>query len=144
MNWNPVDNADSRARIAGPVRTLVVDDSAQARQAMSLLLESFPGIEVVGTAQEGAEALEKVAALRPDLVLMDVQMPVMNGLEAAKRLRQQQVPAAIIMVTLHESAEMEDRCRQMGADAFVPKSLLVSRLSSEISLLFGNRLKASH
>ncbi|MBI4454999.1 MAG: response regulator transcription factor [Acidobacteria bacterium] len=114
------------------IRTLVVDDSPRARYAVSLFLQTLEDIEVVGVAEDGRQALEQVDALRPDVVLMDIQMPEMNGLEAMEYLRKRGSTARVIVITLHDSPEMQVTCRERGADGFVPKSRLIEELPSEI------------
>src|SRR5450759_5210981 len=81
-----------------PIRVLVVDDSPTTRLLIISILQSDPGFEVVGEAVNGAEALEQAIALRPDLITMDVQMPVVDGLEATKEIMRE-APTPIIIVT---------------------------------------------
>ena len=66
------------------IRVLIADDQAMVREGLAVLLGAQPGIEVVGEAVDGGDAVDKAAALRPDVVLMDVRMPVLNGLEATR------------------------------------------------------------
>ncbi len=111
-----------------PIRTLVVDDSAVALNAICSFLKLQPNIDIVGTASDGCQALASAHALHPDLVLIDVQMPVMNGIEAAQRLRQDLPDTRLIMVTVHDTPEVRRACRESGADGFVPKECLHEEL----------------
>ena len=83
---------------SGSIRVLVVDDSALVRDMIRAILESEPGIEVVGEAADGAEAVARVASLKPDIVTMDIEMPVMGGLEAIERVIAE-YPVPILVVT---------------------------------------------
>ena len=85
--------------VEGSLRLLVVDDSALYRQMLQNLLRRIPGVEVVGAAGDGREALEMVERLRPHLVTLDVQMPTMDGLEFLRNLRQRRLPTGAIMVS---------------------------------------------
>ncbi|HSF19157.1 MAG TPA: response regulator transcription factor [Vicinamibacteria bacterium] len=115
-----------------PVRTLVVDDSAAVRKSLSLLLEAQPQLEVVGTAENGREAVDKVAELAPDVVLMDLQMPEMNGLDATMRIRCRHPAVLVIVVTTYDSAQVRAACKRAGADGFVPKAAGALRILDEI------------
>lgn len=102
------------------LRVLVVDDSALMRRLISDLLESDPGIEVVGTAQDGLEAIEKVASLRPDVVTLDVEMPRLNGLEALSQIMQQN-PTPVVMLTGLSHPDVAVEALEQGAVDFVVK-----------------------
>src|SRR3972149_10376646 len=80
------------------IKVLVVDDSAFIRKMIKQLVESDPGIEVIGSARDGAEGVEMALSLNPDVITMDIEMPRMNGLEATERIMEQ-MPTAIIMVS---------------------------------------------
>ena len=80
------------------VRVLVVDDSAFMRKAISMMIEDDPDIEVIGTARDGIEAIEKVKLLKPDLVTLDVEMPRMDGITALKRIMREN-PLPVLMVS---------------------------------------------
>jgi two-component system, chemotaxis family, protein-glutamate methylesterase/glutaminase len=88
-----------------PIRVLVVDDSAAFRQALALALGSDPEIDIVGQASDGKSALQKVHELRPDVVTMDVMMPVMDGLEAAKTIMKEHPVPIILLSTLARTEE---------------------------------------
>ncbi len=118
------------------IRTLVVDDSAPALHSMCRLLRLQPNIEIVGTASDGQQGLASAHALHPDLVLIDVQMPVMNGIEAATRLRHDLPATRIIMVTVHDSPEVRQACRASGADGFIAKEQLDEELSAMLEEIF--------
>ncbi|MFN2297227.1 MAG: response regulator transcription factor, partial [Anaerolineales bacterium] len=82
-----------------PIRLLIVDDQALFREGLRTLLSVQPGLEVVGEAGNGEEALSRTAALRPDVVLMDLQMPVMDGAAATRILRARQPAVQVIVLT---------------------------------------------
>ena len=121
---------------AKPIRAIIVDDSAVARRTISSLLEGDDSVTVIGSAENGREALEQVEALQPDLVLMDVQMPVMDGLDATAELRKSHPDTRVIMVTLYDEPEVRKKCRDNGADGFVAKSRLHRDLPTEIDRIF--------
>jgi two-component system, chemotaxis family, protein-glutamate methylesterase/glutaminase len=104
------------------VRVLVADDSAFMRTAITRMIESDPALRVSSTAQTGLEALEKIAALRPDVVTLDVEMPGLNGLETLKRIMENS-PLPVIMVSslTQEGAETTLEALDIGAFDYVPK-----------------------
>jgi DNA-binding NarL/FixJ family response regulator len=118
------------------IRTLVVDDSAAALHSICLFLKLQPNINIVGTARDGRQGLTSARALHPDLVLLDVQMPLMNGIEAATRLRQDMPGTRIIMVTVHDSPEVREACRECGADAFIAKEHLDEEFPAIVEDIF--------
>lgn len=124
---------------AEPIRTLVVDDSPVALDAICSFLK-LEDIHVVGTAADGREALLAARALRPELVLMDVQMPVMNGIEAASQLIQELPATRVIMVTVHDTPEVQRACLECGAHGFVAKQRLDGELPPLLQRIFGGQL----
>jgi DNA-binding NarL/FixJ family response regulator len=104
-----------------PIRVLAVDDSPDFLKVVVRLLSTAPAIQIVGQACSGYDALEKVAALHPDLVLMDVAMPEMNGLEATRSIKARPGAPRVIILTLHDNAEYRTAAKAAGADAFVAK-----------------------
>lgn len=120
------------------VRTLMVDDHAAFLNELAHLLEEDREMDVVGRATSGEEALEKTTALRPDLVLMDLAMPGMGGLEAARRLKTDAEAGTprLIVLSLYEHPMYQQAALDAGADGFVPKSRLGTMLLPMIHNLF--------
>ncbi|OGO02914.1 MAG: hypothetical protein A2Y72_07610 [Chloroflexi bacterium RBG_13_53_26] len=103
------------------IKVLVVDDHAIVREAVRAFLTLQKDIQVVGEAVNGQEALERTLELAPDVVLMDIAMPVMNGLEATERIRSKWDQAKILMLTQYDEDENVLASTQVGALGFVPK-----------------------
>jgi NarL family two-component system response regulator YdfI len=104
-----------------PIRVLVVDDHLIVREGLSLILETVEGIEQAGEAADGAEALRLCAELRPDVVLMDLRMPGMDGLTAIRRLAATQPEIAVIILTTYDEDELMLQGLQAGARGFLLK-----------------------
>jgi two-component system chemotaxis response regulator CheB len=122
---------------------LVVDDSAFMRRAISLILEKDPQFIVVGIARNGEEAVEKIQRLKPDLVTMDVEMPVMNGLKALEQIMKTN-PVPVVMLSSHtkEGANETIRALELGAvDFFLKDYLLMNRMDDQHMQEFLVRLK---
>jgi DNA-binding NarL/FixJ family response regulator len=103
------------------VRILLVDDQPHVRQGLRMTLALEPDLEVVGEAADGAEVLTLAAALHPDVIVMDVEMPVMDGVTATKLLRTVDSPCAVVMLSLHDDAQIRVHAQAAGAAAFVSK-----------------------
>ena len=114
--------------MASSVRVLVVDDQAAVRDATRLLLEATPDFRPVGEAGSGAEALAAIEELDPDLVLLDVRMPEMDGFETAQRIRATRRRAVVVLM----SSDAIDGARGCGAAAFVPKERLRAAVLREL------------
>jgi len=104
------------------VRVLIVDDQVPFREASRMVVEMTDGFEVVGEAENGHRALELVTHLRPDLVLMDVQMPGMDGIETTRKISALPDPPAVVVMSTHESGDYVGAAVAAGAIGFVPKS----------------------
>jgi len=113
--------------VAG-LRILLVDDHALVRAGMRSLLREIDGVEVVAEASDGAEALAAAERERPDVVLMDIAMKGMNGLEAAARLRERQPAAKIVILSMHTSEEYVLLALRAGAAAYLIKDSATSEL----------------
>jgi DNA-binding NarL/FixJ family response regulator len=103
------------------IRVLIADDHAILRQGLRALLGLADDIEVVGEAADGQEAVERTAALRPDVVLMDVSMPGLGGLEATLAIRKEQPDVRILVLTQYEDPEYVRRFLQAGVSGYVLK-----------------------
>jgi DNA-binding NarL/FixJ family response regulator len=111
-----------RAPVPPAVRTLkllIADDRPRTRRALRALLAAHPGFEVVGEASDGEEALARVAALRPDLVLLDVWMPRLDGIAATAAIKAQWPSIRVVVHSL--ALDRREEALAAGADAFVPK-----------------------
>jgi DNA-binding NarL/FixJ family response regulator len=131
-----------RQELRLPVRVVVADDADGVRELTCLLLEMDGDFQVVGRAKDGAEAIELARASQPDLVLLDVAMPVMDGITALPQLRTEHPDARLVVFTgFHESA-LEREARVAGADAVIEKGVgvqtLVQRLRELCRLPRGN------
>jgi DNA-binding NarL/FixJ family response regulator len=110
------------------VRVLVVDDDDLMTRALAALLESDPTIEYVGRARTGEEALELTASLAPDVVVMDVEMPGIGGLEATRRLSRSGSNAAVLVITGADVEGHVQSARESGALGYLPKADLAELL----------------
>ena len=115
-----------------PVRVLIADDQALFREALAALLRERGGIEISGQATNGQEAIRLAMELKPDLILMDVTMPVINGLEAARRLATVLPGTPIVIVTMHQNRELIQTAREIGVRGYVSKSEVNERLFDAI------------
>jgi DNA-binding NarL/FixJ family response regulator len=108
--------------VTAPVRVVVVDDHDVVRHGLVALLQKYADVEVVGSYGSGAEALDAVARSVPDLVLLDLQMPRMSGLEVLARIRSMAAPPHVIVLTAHGEDDLVLGAVRGGADGYVLKS----------------------
>jgi DNA-binding NarL/FixJ family response regulator len=121
---------------AQKIRVLVADDSPTALQSVCDYLEFAGGFEIVGTASDGVNAVQLASVQEPDLVLLDLSMPRVNGLEAAEQIHRRSSAMRVIIFSELEGLSLGDECTRHGADSFVPKSQLPEKLLLEIRRLF--------
>jgi DNA-binding NarL/FixJ family response regulator len=115
-----------------PIRVLLVDDHAIVREGLRTLLADEPAVDVVGEASDGAQAVAQVAALCPDVVLMDLVMPALDGIAATRRLRELEVPSRVVVLTsFAEDQRVRDAVRA-GAIGYVLKDVLKGELLGAI------------
>jgi DNA-binding NarL/FixJ family response regulator len=103
------------------VRILLVDDHAVLRQGLRSIVTGYEGFEVVGEAADGMEAVELAQRLRPDVVIMDINMPKMNGIEATKRIKAKQPEIVVIGLSVHQSSNTAEAMRAAGASGYLTK-----------------------
>jgi len=115
------------------VSVLIVDDAAQWRARVREILEKQPEWQIVGEACDGFQAVRKAAELRPDLVLLDIGMPVMNGLDAADEIRRILPRSRIVFLTLESDADVRSAALAAGAHGYVLKTDAESRLVTTIA-----------
>ena len=112
------------------IRILIVDDQRPTRQGLKALLTHYPQVEVVGEAANGQEAVQLVAAHQPDVVLMDIQMPVMNGVEAARQIKSNWPQVKVVALAMYGTYEIE--ALKAGVDVFLVKGFPTKTLLDAI------------
>jgi DNA-binding NarL/FixJ family response regulator len=130
--------AVAESTVMNPLRILLVDDSAEFLESAARLLMMHQELCVVGRAASGSSALEQVAALQPDLVLMDLAMPGMNGLETTRQIKARPAAPRVVIMTLYDVAEYRNAARDATADGFIAKSSIRSQLLPLLDSLFPN------
>jgi DNA-binding NarL/FixJ family response regulator len=117
---------------SAPVRVLVADDQPVFAAMLEAVLTRDERVEVVGRATNGTQALELATQLAPDVILVDISMPIMDGLEATRRLRELGSPARVLMLTESDLPADVTRARKAGAAGYVPKTRIAGDLASAI------------
>ena len=120
------------AKIPERVRVVIADDERLFAEAVEAVLAGDDRIEVIGRAADGAEAVELALSRSPDVVVMDISMPVMDGFEATRRIRDVRSTACVLMLTGSNSRADIDRAREVGAAAYVTKDRMGSDLLDTI------------
>ncbi len=115
-----------------PLRVVIADDHRLFAEALEAILTTDDRIEVVGQASDGAQAVELARKLDPDIVLMDVSMPVLDGFEATREIREESAGVRVLMLTGSNSRDDVDRSREAGASGYVTKDRIASELVATI------------
>jgi two-component system, NarL family, nitrate/nitrite response regulator NarL len=123
---------EAATSLSRPVRVLIVDDHRLFAEALAAILAMDDRIHVAGHARDGQQAVEVAQAIRPDVVLMDISMPVMDGFEATRRIREEDEHVAVVMLTGSNAREDVDRAREAGAAAYVTKDKIAAELIEAI------------
>ncbi|RSS83835.1 response regulator transcription factor [Streptomyces sp. WAC06614] len=117
------------------IKVLIVDDQMMVREGFSVLLNAQSDIEVVGEAVDGREAVDQVAALRPDVVLMDIRMPVLNGLEATREIVAADADAKVLVLTTFDLDEYVYQALRAGASGFLLKDASARQLADGVRVV---------
>lgn len=120
-------------------RVLVVDDAANLRDLLTVLLEVEDDFEVVAAVGDGAQALTKADELEPDIVLLDIAMPVMDGFAALPELRRRLPEASIVIFSAYEQREQAEKALKYGADTYIEKGTSVVNLVAQLRELRASR-----
>ena len=118
--------------MANKIRILVADDHALVRKSICALLDKQPDMEIVATAENGKEAVMLAAQTKPDVIVMDVSMPVVDGIEATEKIRSENTVSSIVILSMHVSNMLVERALQKGAQAYVLKRYATQDLPQAI------------
>ena len=127
------------SRGEGLLRILVVDDQEAVRRRVCSTLASRADFEVCGEAADGQEAVDQAKALRPDLIVLDVTMPVMNGLDAARVILAFFPKMPILILSMHRNKQLLEEARRMGVRGYIAKEEAIQNLTSAIDTILGNQ-----
>ena len=122
------------------IRLLLVDDHEVVRTGIRMLLESQSDIKILGEASTGAEAIQMAREFRPDVVVMDITLPDITGIEATRRLKDRQPEIAVVALTIHEDEQYFFEMLQAGASGYVPKRAAPEDLISAIRAAFAGEI----
>jgi DNA-binding NarL/FixJ family response regulator len=125
------------------IRVLLVDDHALVRAGIRALIEMIESVDVVGEAGNGAEALRSIERLNPHIVLLDITMPDMNGLEVLQRITSRFAGVRVIILTMHEAREYAVQALHFGAAGFIPKSAAAAELKDAIEMVMQGKTYVS-
>ena len=126
--------------MAAKIKVLIVDDVVATRENIKKLMEFHPEFEAVGQAGTGEEALAQAKILNPDVILMDINMPVMDGYEATQKIRKYSAKVPIIAVTAFAYASDEQRVMENGFDGYMPKPINARQLKAQITEIMQKRI----
>ena len=117
------------------IRVVIADDHQVVLDGFMARLELEPDISVIGTASNGLEAVEVVKSLRPDVVLMDISMPIMNGIDATHLIKEEDPEAKVLMLTMHNNREYIMKVMQSGAVGYMLKEISAEKMVQALSLI---------
>jgi CheY-like chemotaxis protein len=123
-------------------RILIADDHDVLRRGIRTMLESDPGLEVCGEAVDGKDALEKTLAQAPDLVILDINMPIMNGLDVLRQIVRHRPQTKVLAFSVHDSKQIVEEILAAGAHSYLSKATAGQHLVHEVRLLLNGRIQA--
>ena len=127
----------------GKIRVLLADDHTILRAGLRMMLNAQPDIEVVGEASDGRQALTEAQRLQPDVVLMDITMPEMNGIEATRQIKRSLESTRVLILTMHENEEYLFQVLRAGASGYILKEAADTELISAIRVVYSGRFYMS-
>lgn len=104
-----------------PIRILIADDHEIVRKSIIAMLALEPDMELVGTATSGREAIELAVSTRPDVIIMDVSMPELDGIRAAGEIKARGLPSSVVILSMHYNSTLVQQARKNGASAYITK-----------------------
>src|ERR1700693_765311 len=122
------------------LRVLIVDDHEAGRKGVCAILSSRVDIEVCGEAVNGEEAMVKAKELKPDLIILDVTMPVLNGFDAAREIQKILPKVRILMLSMHESKQLVEEAKRLGVHGYVSKTQAGDVLLTAVDTLISNQI----
>lgn len=125
--------ASPTVKKASPIRVLIADDNATMRKLIRSFLQELPNVEICAIGKDGAEALELARAHRPDLLILDMSMPELNGVQVARLVKQTLPLAKVILFTMYDDVVGKTLAKSTWVDAVVPKSQGLATLSAKIN-----------
>ena len=134
---NMSNNSDQDSNMRTITKVLLVDDHAVVRDGIRARFEAHPDFEVVGEAVNGRDAIIKAGELKPDIVLMDISMPVMNGMDAARQIRNDYPDMKVIILTMHEHKEYIQGVIRCGAHGYIVKDVSSQEMINAIKTVIG-------
>jgi DNA-binding NarL/FixJ family response regulator len=117
------------------LRILIADDHEAVRKGVCAILSSRADVEICGEAENGKEAIEKASALKPDLIILDITMPVLSGFEAAREIRKTLPNVPILILSMHESNQLIGEAKKLGVQGYVTKTQVGSTLLEAVDKL---------
>ncbi len=126
-----------------PVRLFLVDDQELVRAGFRMVLDAQPDMTVVGEAADGLAAVDGVAATRPDVVLMDIRMPVLDGVEATRRIRERLPDVRVVMLTMHADDEVLAKALRAGADGYLVKDCSIEEVVATVTAVASGQTTVS-
>jgi len=117
------------------MRVLIADDSALVRKSLTAMVSRIPGIEVCGQAEDGYQALDLVNKLNPEVVILDIRMPLLNGINVLEKIKREKANICVIMVTYFPLPVYKKRCIELGANYFFDKSEDFKKIPDALKLI---------